>query len=137
METEFIVTKNKIRAVSWNTQRMGYNTPSKLMGFQKTIERLKPDIILLQETANKVVHLKGYNHYVALGSMSGAQHGAVTYFKAELGKFTRIAPKRADIVHLTSPTLGLDILNVYVPPALLPFVLTDPYHKVIDGVLNR
>lgn len=69
--------------------------------------------------------------------MSGAQHGAVTYTKAELGDFNRIAPKRADIVHLTSPTLGIDILNVYVPPALIPIVLTDPYHKVIDQVLNK
>jgi len=52
METEFIVKKKQLRVISWNTQRMGYSSMTKLMQFKKLVERLKPDVIFLQETQN-------------------------------------------------------------------------------------
>ena len=91
----------------------------------------------MQEAANKVVPLKGYNHFVAPGSWSAAQHGAVTYTKAELGEFTRISSIRADMIHLISHSLGIDLLNIYVAPSLIPKITKEPYIKAIDKVLNK
>jgi exonuclease III len=102
MESEFVVTKQKLRVFSWNTQRMGYDTPSKLLGFMKIIEKHKPDIIILQEAANSLVHLRGYNAHIALGATCG-NYGTLIYISTELGQRERISEKKADKVHLCSP----------------------------------
>ena len=59
-------------------QNGGGNEPVKLTASLKYVEKNKPDIICIQEAANNVAMIRGYNEFVASGGTSPSQHGAVT-----------------------------------------------------------
>jgi exonuclease III len=112
---------------------MGYDTPSKLLGFMKIIEKHKPDIIMLQEAANTLVNLRGYSAHIASGAICGNYHGALIYISTERGQWERISEKRADTVHLYSAHLDPHVFNTYVPP--IHRLYGPMYKRAIDEVL--
>ena len=95
---------------------MGEAVAEKLLAFLKHVEREQPDIICLQETANKVVPMQGYNHYVASGKVSHTQHGAVTYVRTTLGEMEQVKVDLPNVCHLKARDMNLDIYNVYIAP---------------------
>lgn len=115
MEAAYKVERSILKIMSWNCGRFGEQNPTKLLNFIKVVAQNKPDIVCIQEAANYVTRLPGYNVYKASGSFSPNQHGAVTYVKADLGPVVQAQEKLADDVHLKLVDLDLDIYNVYVP----------------------